>query len=218
MYKAMIRFSTLCLLLGAVAVQAEPRSGGDTAARQAQAMMQKMAAEKTALQKQNGELTTKVAELEARIKALESETKQRGSELDTAQRNNEGLRARVERDSERYKDLSARHGQTTDTLRDATADIQLLHGAVQERDHWIADCRTKNEAMYQANSELLAAYRDKNAWDAVKQHEPLTGIASVEVENAVQEYQFRLEDLRTVEFKPESVVSQMTLPGTASAP
>ena len=213
MYKAMIRFGALCLLLGAVTAQAEPRSGGDTAARQAQAMMQKMAAEKTALQKQNGELTTKVAELETRIKALESETKQRGSELDAAQRNNEGLRARVERDSERYKELSTRHGQTTDTLHDAKADIQLLHSAVQERDHWIADCRTKNEAMYQANSELLAAYRNKDAWDALKHSEPMTGIASVQVENAVQEYQFRLEDLRTVEFRPESA-----LPETTSAP
>ena len=149
MCKAMIRFSALCLLLGSMAIQAEPRSGGDTAARQAQVMMQKMAAENNELQKQNGELTAKLAELESRVKELESETQQRNKEIDAAQRDNEGLRARVERDSERYKDLSARHGQTTDTLRDATADIQLLHSAVQERDHWIADCRTKNEAMYQ---------------------------------------------------------------------
>jgi len=55
----MIKFSTLCLLFGSMAIQAEPRSGGDTAGRQAQAMMQKMAAEKNELQKQNGELTTK---------------------------------------------------------------------------------------------------------------------------------------------------------------
>ncbi|MBI5041247.1 MAG: hypothetical protein HZB57_08635 [Gammaproteobacteria bacterium] len=205
MYKAMIRFGALCLLLGSFAVQATPRSGGgDTAARQAQAMIQKMAAEKTELQKQNGELTTKVADLEQHIKELESETKQRSGELDQAQRSNEGLRARVERDSERYKELSARHGQTTDTLRDAKADIQLLHGAVQERDHWITDCRSKNEAMYKTNSELLAAYRDKGAWAALKQREPLTGIASVQVENAVQEYQFRLEDLRTVKFEPSA--------------
>lgn len=219
MRKAIIRFGTLCLLLGAVTLQAAPRSGGgDTAARQAQAMIQKMAAEKNELQKQNGELTTKVAELEARIKVLESETAQRGKALDAAQRNNEGLRARVERDNERYKDLSTRHGRTTDTLRDAKADIQLLQGAVQERDHWIADCRTKNEAMYQTNSELLAAYRDKGAWDVLKQSDPVTGIASVTVENAVQEYQFRLEDLRTIEFKPETALPQAALPGTTSAP
>ncbi|MBI5462539.1 MAG: hypothetical protein HY941_10175 [Gammaproteobacteria bacterium] len=202
MYNAIVRFGALCLLLGAVTVQATPRSGGgDTAARQAQAMIQKMAAENNALQKQNGELTAKLAELETQIKSLEAEGKRRGGELDQAQRSNEDLRARVERDSERYKELSARHGQTTDTLRDAKADIQLLHGAVQERDHWIADCRDKNEAMYKTNNELLAAYRDKSAWDALKQREPLTGIALVEVENAVQEYQFRLEDLRTVQFE-----------------
>lgn len=203
MYKAMIRLSVLCLLLGSAASQAAPRSeGGDTAARQAQAMVQKMAAEKNALQQQNVELTAKLAELETRVKGLETETRQRDKENAVAQKNNEGLRARVERDSERYKDLSARFGKTTDTLRDAKADIELLHGAVQERDHWIADCGSKNEAMYQANGELLAAYRDKGAWDALKQREPVTGIASVQVENAVQEYQFRLEDLRTVKFEP----------------
>lgn len=204
MLRTLVRYIALALLLGSVTAQAAPRvETGDSAQRQAQMMMQQMAAEKTALQKQNGELTAKLAELESRIKKLEAEAKQRSGELSAAQRNNEGLRSRVERDSERYKDLSERHGETASTLRNAQADIQLLQSAVQERDHWIAACQAKNEDMYTANGDLLSAYRNKGAWDALAQHEPVTGLGSIKVENTVQEFQFRLEDLRTVTFEPE---------------
>lgn len=203
--KAMLGCTALFLLLGGAALQAAaPRAdGGDSAQRQARIMLQQIAAEKTALQKQNAELTGTVADLEARIKKLETETKKRNAELDTAQRNNDGLRARVERDSDRYKDLSEKHGATTSTLRDARADIQLLQNAVQEREQWIADCQAKNEGMYKTNMDLLSAYRDKGALDALAQHEPVTGLGLIKVENAVQEFQFRLEDLRTLEFKPD---------------
>lgn len=209
MRKAIAGFWLFLSLCSAPALMAAPRSeGGDPALRQAQAQMQKLAAERTALQKQNGELTAKVGELERHIAQLEAEGKHRSGELSKTQSANEQLRARVERDSERYKDLSERNGRTNATLRGAQADVQLLQGAVQERDHWIADCQAKNDEMFKANTELLAAYRDKGAFDVLKQREPLTGIASVKVENAVQEYQFKLEDLRTVKFAPSADAAQ----------
>lgn len=205
MRKTMLGFALLALLGGTTAVVAAPRGeGGDPALRQVQAQMQKLAAERTALQKENAGLSAKLAEQDKRIQALEAEVKQRSGELDKAQGANEQLRARVERDSVRYKDLSERNSQTNATLRDAQADIQLLHNAVQEREHWIAECQVRNDKLFQANTELLAAYRDKGAWDALKQREPITGLGAIEVENAVQEYQFRLEDLRTVKFAAEN--------------
>lgn len=196
--------AALLAMLGTATVTAAPRSegGGDGALRQAQMQMQKLAAERTALQKENAELAARLAEQETRIRELEAEVKQRSGELGQAHSANEQLRARVERDSERYKDLSARHTQTSASLRDTQADVELLRQAVIERDAWIDACQAKNDALYKANSELLAAYRDKGAWDALKQSEPVTGLGAVKVENVVQEYRFRLEDLRTVKFEP----------------
>lgn len=205
MRKTMLGLTLLTLLGGTTAVTAAPRAeGGDPALRQVQAQMQKLAAERTALQKENAGLSAKLAEQDKRIQALEAEVKQRSGELDKAQGANEQLRARVERDNVRYKDLSERNSQTNVTLRDAQSDIQLLHNAVQEREHWISECQTRNDKLFQANTELLAAYRDKGAWDALKQSDPVTGLGAIAVENAVQEYQFRLEDLRTVKFEPEN--------------
>lgn len=205
MRKTMLGLTLLALLGGTTAVTAAPRAeGGDPALRQVQAQMQKLAAERTALQKENAGLSAKLAEQDKRIQALEAEVKQRSGELDKAQGANEQLRARVERDNVRYKDLSERNSQTNVTLRDAQSDIQLLHNAVQEREHWISECQTRNDKLFQANTELLAAYRDKGAWDALKQSDPVTGLGAIAVENAVQEYQFRLEDLRTVKFEPEN--------------
>lgn len=213
MRKTILGSALLALLLGAAAVTAAPRSeGGDPALRQAQAQLQKLSAERNALQKQNAELTAQLAEQDKRIKELEAAAKQRDGELTQAQGANEQLRARVERDSERYKDLSERNSQTNETLQTAQADIQLLHNAVQEREHWIAACQAKNDGMFKANMELLAAYRDKSAWDALKQNDPVTGLGAIRVENAVQEYQFRLEDLRTVKFAPETEAQAAQVP------
>lgn len=204
-----VRNIVFSLLLVSVTTQAAPRvETGDNIQRQAQMMMQRMAAEKTALQKQNGELTANLAELEARVKQLEAEAKQRSGEFTAAQRNNEELRSRVERDSERYKDLSDRNAETASILRNAQADILLLQSAVQERDHWISQCQAKNEDMYNANMDLLSAYRDKGALAALTQREPVTGLGSIKVENTVQEYQFRLEDLRTIKFKSNIAIPE----------
>jgi len=117
-----------------------------------------------------------------------------GSQLDEAQRTTKLARA-VERDSERYKELSTRHGQTTDP-RDAKATFSYCTAPCRNAiiGSPIADPRTSHVP---SHSELLAAYRDKDAWDALKQA-PMTGIASCRSRMPCRNT-IRLEDLRTVE-------------------
>jgi chromosome segregation ATPase len=202
----------LACLLGAGAAlpvqAAAPREGGDAALRQAQFLLQKVSGEKAALEQENlrlaGELKQLKEELEGTSKLLNKTEKIRAQ----AQQRNSALAERVRSDSERIGDLQTQY--RTD-IANARADIQLLHSAVEERNVWIEDCRAKNAAMYQTNQELLQVYRDKDAMDALAQREPLTGIGSIEVENVMQDYQFKLEDLRTVKFEsglPESAVAK----------
>ncbi len=185
---------------------AAPRDGGDQALRQAQLLLQKLSAEKTALEKENlrlaDELKKTQDDLASTNKKLSTSENQNAQVL----QRNATLMDRVRTDSEHIGNLNTTYRKE---IGDARSDIQLLRNAVLERNTWIEDCRAKNEGLYKTNVELLQAYHDKGAWDALAQREPITGISSIKVENAVQEYQFRLEDLRTVKFQPEGALPEM---------
>lgn len=204
------RVTQLLLLAASVGIgaglNAAPReAGSNDALRKAQYMLQKLSADKAALEQDNLRLAEELKqaqdELDTTRKTLEKTEQARGSE----RQKNAALALRVQADGSRISELQSAQRKAMD---DARADIQLLQNAVQERDRWITDCQAKNDSLYQTNAELLAAYRDKGAFAALAQSEPLTGIASVKVENVVQEYRFRLEDLRTVKFAPSAAAGQ----------
>lgn len=189
----------MLLTLGPVQAAAPRDQGGGDALRKAQQMLQSLAAEKTRLESENLRISEE-------LKKVQNELETARGDLDKAERahgdsrqRNQALAQRVREDSERIAELQSRYRSE---LGDAQADIRLLHAAVEERDRWIGECQARNDGLYTANVELLEAYRDKGPLAALAQREPLTGIASVRVENAVQEFQFRLEDLRTVKYEP----------------
>lgn len=202
---AVLLCGTGSLLAGGVA-QAAPRGdGGDDALRKAQFLLQKLSAEKATLEQENRRLAEELNQVQADLAATQGSLHKTEQAHNAAQQRNEALTQRVRDDSGRIRDLQDTHRKE---IGDARADIQLLQNAVRERDQWITTCQARNDGLYQANAELLAAYRDKGAWEALKQREPVTGFGSVQVENAVQEYTFRLEDLRTVKFVPDATGSQ----------
>ena len=178
---------------------ATPREqGGGEALRKMQYMMQKLSTEKSALEQENLRLAEELKKAQSELETARSKHDKTEQARVSVQVRNEALLERVRSDSERITDLRAVHGKE---LGDARADIQLLNKAVQERETWINDCQAKNDNLYKVNAELLDHYRKKGVWSALKQGEPVTGIGSVRVENVVQDYQFRLEDLRTVKFE-----------------
>jgi chromosome segregation ATPase len=193
--------ASMLVLMTLVPVQAAaPRDqGGGDALRKAQQMLQSLATEKSRLEAENlrlaEELKKSQSELESTRGSLGKVEQAHGS----ATQRNAALVERVRVDSDRIADLQNRYRSE---LGDAQADIRLLHAAVEERDRWIGECQAKNDGLYEANVELLDAYRNKGPLAALGQREPVTGLASVKVENVVQEFQFRLEDLRTVKYEP----------------
>lgn len=194
-----LAFACWLLLMSANATAAPRGEGGGDALRKAQMLLQKLSTEKVALEKDNLRLADELKKVQSELDATKSSLKSTAQAQVAAQQRNEALTQRVRDDGDRIRTLQDTHRKQ---IEDARADIRLLRNAVLERDQWITDCQAKNDAMYQTNADLLAAYRDKDAWDALKQSEPVTGLGSVKVENAVQEYRFRLEDLRTVKFEP----------------
>lgn len=172
------------------------QAAGD-ALRRAQQMLQTLAKEKSELESENIRLSR---ELESNQKELTSAL----GRIDKTEKNAAAARNRGDALVERIRTDSELHAEMRERFRaeldDARTDIKLLLAAVDERTRWIGECQAKNDQLHQVNVELLNAYQGKTAWDSMKQREPVTGIAAVKVENQVQEYEFRLEDLRTIKF------------------
>jgi chromosome segregation ATPase len=56
-------------------------------------------------------------------------------------------------------------------------------------------CYGNNKQLFDLNRELLDRYQHKGVFDAVSQKEPFTGLKQVEIENLVQDYRYRNDDL-----------------------
>lgn len=177
---------------------AAPRdqAAGD-ALRRAQQMLQTLAKEKSELESENKRLSLELESAQEELTAALGRIDKTEKNVAAARSRNDALAERIRTDSELHVDMRERFRADLD---DAQTDIKLLLAAVDERTRWIGECQVKNDQLHQVNVELLDAYQGKTAWDSVVQIEPVTGISAVEVENQVQEYEFRLEDLRTIKF------------------
>ncbi len=190
---------TLALLLPFQSLSAAaPRdqAAGD-ALRRAQQMLQTLAKEKSELESENIKISRELESTREELTAALGQIDKTEKNVAAARNRNEALVERIRTDSELHADMRE---QFRAKLDDAQADIKLLLAAVEERTHWIGECQAKNDQLQQVNVELLEAYKGKTAWDSVKQREPVTGLAAVKIENQIQEYEFRLEDLRTIKF------------------
>lgn len=198
------RLALLALLVVLVPLQSSAETvrrdaggaaGGDAALRKAQYMLRELNQEKTELEARNAELGKELAELQADLEKAGQQKKKTEAKLKRSEGNNDQLVARVKQDREKMQQMVDKYRETAMALRDARQDNALLTNAVKERNHWMDTCQEKNEQMYEANMELLERYKNKGLWRSLSQAEPLTGLGEIAVENVVEEYQFRLEDL-----------------------
>lgn len=193
------------LLLAAAGLQpawAEPKNdAAQQAMRKAQGMLRQLNQEKAALQAENAGLQEQVKKLEGKAKDLETlqgEHDKLKSHAEALQGNKDALENRVAHDADRIQALSAKLRDTLAELQKNRSDNQLLVQAVKERSEWIESCNAKNKSLREADQALLEKYRDKSLLQMLA--EPVTGVASVQTENDVQEFRFKLEDLQTIPF------------------
>lgn len=57
-------------------------------------------------------------------------------------------------------------------------------------------CYQNNKALYEINNELLGKYQGKGIWQIVAEKDSITSIQKVKVENLVQDYQYKMDDLQ----------------------
>lgn len=57
----------------------------------------------------------------------------------------------------------------------------------------------RNAAFYNLNTEVLDKMQNRGFWSALSEREPFTKLKRVELENLVEDYKYRAEELRLQE-------------------
>jgi len=179
--------------------------------RKAQFMLRQMATEKAALTAEKAKLEKDLKALQKKHDRLEKRLEHTEKNLERSQDSGKKLVDRIGRDNDRIREYVGRlreqiqkYRDTVHDLRVAQLDNQLLVKAVKEREDWIAACRDKNQYLYDAGDEILDAYRKQTFWSSLWRDESPTGLNRVAKENQEQQFQFRLEDLQSGQFKPKT--------------
>lgn len=187
---------------------AQPAAAQDKkdALRRLQQLSQKLAAEKSALERDNGRLVREKAELEQARDALGVDLARRkgaagrhAREVARLAEETTKLRAELAAAVQRETALKAELATNAAALQAAQRHgEQLARRLGNQGDtsrHWMAkteSCESKNVQLIELNGELLERYRAKSCADALAEEEPFTGIARVRLESLVQEYRDRL--------------------------
>jgi DNA repair exonuclease SbcCD ATPase subunit len=206
-------YSSLLLVGNAHAEAPKQDAAVQQVLRKAQGAIRQLSEEKTkleadnaALQKDKAALQEQIAKLEASVKQLEplpAEIDKQKALIEGLQKDKAGLEGQLTQGRDREQGLHGKLKNTVGLAKQIRADNQLLVAAVKEREEWIARCQQKNTHLAELQEQIIHSYEEKGVWEAMADAEPLTGIAHVKTENAAQDYQFKLDDLKATPFQTE---------------
>ena len=184
MNKKFAIFALLWSLFFVQTVQAEVRGRNEgNAANQIKAMISQLTAQRDAALAENKKLQAKLAELEKDMQKKEKTLSKTKNILDKSKQRGEKLTEKLKDSYERLKETFAKNKQLTVSLSDMTIDRDKTKSEFRH-------CLDMNLRLYDAGIEVLTKYEE----EASKDVNPIFQIKSVEIENTVQDYRYKMED------------------------
>lgn len=200
----------LAVLSGAASTgSAEPKPAADgTAIKKAQGMIRQLSQEKTALEAEKVVLLSDKAQLEAKLKTLEesvrklqplqAEVERYKSTLETTKTT---LDNQLDTERQQKQALLQKHNDVVVKANAINSDNQLLVQAIKEREQWIAQCTANNKALRNVNLDVLKKYQDKGLFQQLGELDVITGIGQIDTETAIEDYKYKLQQLKITPFK-----------------
>jgi chromosome segregation ATPase len=183
------------------AAQSARSSSGNAQAMQ---QLQALAAERTKLLADNAKLK---ADLDATRKERDALRKQQDAskhrlEVSDVAAVRAGARATalqqdLERDKARLAELVGKFRETAGTLRDVETDRAALRTSLGQRDAELKQCIDRSVSLYHLNGEILTKLEQGGTFTPASVFEPFTRLKRVELENLIDGYQTRAEELRS---------------------
>jgi seryl-tRNA synthetase len=198
--------------IGAASSQAQTaRSGGDSA--RAMQELQQLAAERTALQADNAKLKDQVADLKKKLDKTSAESEAasaRAKQLEAAAgrgaESSKQANEALEKNRAQMQELIAHFRETALDLKNVESDRNTLRGRLEARDREYNTCVEHNVGLYDVGREALDRLDRQGFWTKVRESEPFTQLARARLDNWIDDYRQRLQELRLEQ-------SKMTVPG-----
>lgn len=154
------------------------------------------------LRQANVEKTEMLEELEQEkqaAEAKEAELKSKEKDLARNEKNIAKLKATLDLWQTEYEKLKEALAETRKELAQANNDSALQKALFEAQTDNFKTCEAHNSELVAVSFDLLDAYEGKSFSDALKQKDPFFGLKQVEIENLLQDYRHRLEDLSLLE-------------------
>ncbi len=146
---------------------------------QLKATQQTLLAEKEALQKDFDKLQNKYEKLTSKSSANKQAMNDKVSEL-----------------KQKYLEIVEQNNETHKQFSEVTQEKNRLYTVASEQTQTIDLCVNNNKKLYEINRDLLVKYENKGVLDSLTQAEPFSRLSQVQIENLVDDYQYKLDDLR----------------------
>ena len=179
---------------------ARREGGGDTA--RLQQMLQQLNTEKTNLSAENAKLKTELdktkKELDAATKARDADTQKLGrsaQDLVNSQAKSEALQRGFDTMKSRFDQLVEQFRATVAAMKDVEQERDRLTANVADYDVRVKACERNNDALYKADLELIDLYEKKGVFTSMMQHEPVTKLKRVQIENLMDQYRQLGDDM-----------------------
>jgi ABC-type transporter Mla subunit MlaD len=199
--------TSLLIVLAAGSVHGQvQRSGGGGEAQKFMQQYQQLAAEKTALQGQvtqlKKDLDTANAELAAAkkerdgLKARSGASAAAAAQLAGANAARQNAEKSLEQNKQRTTELVDRFKETVGTLKGVESDRAELKKDNLALNAAYDKCALDNLSLYDISKTVLDRYEHVGLFTKVSSAEPFTRITRTRIDNLVDEYRARAEDLR----------------------
>lgn len=151
----------------------------------AQFMLRQANAEKITLQKEKNELQ----------QAFDAYKEEKEQEIRSKEKGNRKLSGQISDIKDRYVALHGEFNELRGRYIETLQENKQLQSNLNIQKENFQLCFDNNRKLFDVNQEILSQYEGKGFWEVVNQKEPMLGLKQVEIENLVQEYQYKNEDL-----------------------
>lgn len=173
--------------IAAGAAQAETRREGGSGNSQQHALQQ-LTQQNAALEQEKAALAVERDGLKTQLDKLNATRADDRQALSRAKDATAVVTGRLNELLGKHSDLQTQDKSTQEKLQDTERRIKILNGKIADIAHQDAACEGNNRKLYQLNVDLLERYRKKGVFDTLLQHEPVTGLQDVEMQNIIQKY------------------------------
>jgi chromosome segregation ATPase len=173
------------------------RSGNDNARIMSQ--LQTVSADKMRLQTENEELKKQLEELKAKSSKASGDqlvVQQQRRELESSRALQKESADELEKLKGRMQELIGKYRELATQLQGVEAERDQFKTSLAARERDFKSCVDRNAGLYFLNDEILRRLEDRSFWSKASEKEPFTQIARTRMENLIDDYRDRVEELR----------------------